>query len=385
VQSVIAFPRPQLLLVVDPYIIPILRCAVGLGFLFILSQSVSCPAAEYAENTEYAAPKSSRHGVFIPKHPHDLLAIASEEGMRLIPWISILPKHPPYPPPPPPPTKEGKRLIPWIQLSYHTKRFGIHYPAFHETGPHANAGVDYIVNEHITAGAGLGYGVGTVRYEDFSQAPYGTFKDLKNRNGGSGLITGHVTANYADFYVDGGAGYYHRTDDKWKIPDEMATQDFATYSLKTHGGFANLEGGTHVVLGDFDINPLATLTIAGGRLSGSNHPPPPRKTTTYHQSFRAMAVGGGFRISTKIGEKGNITPSLGVAVEKAVAISNRVTASNPVVELFQIPVNYHPHPQIETGVTIGLSPSVSVGLDYNIEFDAGKSRDSAAVSVTWIF
>ena len=78
-------------------------------------------------------------------------------------------------------------------------------------------------------------------------------------------------------------------------------------------------------------------------------------------------------------------PMLGAAIEKAVDLSNRVTASNPVVELFQIPVNYHPHPQIETGVTIGLSPSVSVGLDYNIESDAGKSRDSAAVSVTWIF
>ena len=322
--------------------------------------------------------------MFIPKHPHDLLAIASEEGMRLIPWISILPKHPPYPPP----TKEGKRLIPWIQLSYHTKRFGIHYPPFHETGPHANAGVDYIVNEHITAGAGLGYGVGTVRYEDFFLDPEsrsGTLKGLKNRNGGSVLITGHVTANYADFYINGGVGYYHRTDDKWKTPDKNAVEHYATYSLKTHGGFANLEGGTHVALGDFDINPLATLTITDGRLSGLNHPPPAVYTTEYHQSFRAVAVGGGFRISTKIGEKGNIMPMLGAAIEKAVDLSNRVTASNPMVELFQIPVNYHPHPQIETGVTIGLSPSVSVDLDYNIEFDAGKSRDGATISVTWIF
>lgn len=147
-----------------------------------------------------------------------------------------------------------------------------------------------------------------------------------------------------------------------------------------------LEAGNRFTLGVFDINPLLQLGYVKGELNGTTiEGDVASRKRIYYQKFAGTYVGGGLRISRKFGDKGSIVPTLGIAFDKAITLKNHITAANPIIKKFAVPVNYHVHPRIEGALNIIASNAVTIRLSYTVKFDDGIPQKFFGASMNYRF
>lgn len=247
-----------------------------------------------------------------------------------------------------------------------------------DTGSQNAVGLDHDVNEHVTAGVSLGLSEGDVHSEGVPSFFQGlTDEDLWR------LVSSHVAATFAGgFYVSSVMSFQRRNDANWDV-DPYSPTLFDNYFLRPHYFSTTLEGATHVSLGVLDVNPLVELIYLNGELDGTTSDGNDPRKTIYHRSFTTASVGGGLRISTRLGRNGSIVP--GVAINKAVALENHITADNSLIGSFAVPIDYHVQPRIDAAVQFVISDAVTAGLNCGLQFDDGSSRNTLAASLTWRF